>query len=163
MQDGNTMATQAMTPKERLNMSDYRIELQRVFKAPINLVFDSWTSVESLKQWHCGTVSDAKMQLEAGGKFMIQFEPEEDCDNTIVRGNYLSVNRPNQLIYKWKWDGSDEDTTVTVEFVEQSAQSTLVRLVHSKMDTEFSRDNHKTGWNKCLNGLEEFLAKANVS
>lgn len=146
-------------------MSDSILSIERVFESPRQVVFDCWTSTDALRQWHCGTIKDVVMDLQVGGEFMIQFEPEkdDDCPHHTVRGKYLVVDNPARLQYSWKWDDSEmEDSIVTIDFLEQGPEITLMKVTHERLDTQKLRDDHGMGWTACLVGLEEHLAAAKV-
>jgi uncharacterized protein YndB with AHSA1/START domain len=73
-----------------------------------------------------------------------------------VRGEYLTVDRPDLLVYSWSWEQEDGSvghaSTVTVEFVAQE-EGTSVVLVHSGLEDGGSRDRHGQGWSACLDSL----------
>ncbi len=140
-------------------MSEHRIEIERIFAADRQTVFDNWTSPEALKQWHCGTVTESIMDLKTGGEFLIRFAPGENGTEACVRGQYLEVVAPERLKYTWKWDSSDADNSVvTIDFVEQPDQHTLMRIVHEKLESAESQQGHTQGWEACLAGFDQFLA-----
>lgn len=56
-----------------------------------------------------------------------------------------------------------EDSIVTVDFVEQGPESTLMKITHEKLDSQKSRDDHGQGRNACLAGLNEYLANVKVT
>jgi len=147
-------------------MSNQILKVERLFPVRRQEVFQCWTSIEALKQWHCGTVSEVVMDLKVGGEFLIRFqpEPEGDCEHHVVRGKYLIVDKPSRLQYTWKWDGAEmDDSVVTVDFVEQGPESTLLKIAHEKLSDEKSRNDHGQGWNACLAGVEMHLAKTGVT
>ena len=79
--------------------------------------------------------------------------PEERC----VRGIYREVTIPRKLVYTWKWDGSEEESLVTAEFL-PFGSGTLLRIEHSLLASQASKDGHAQGWGDCLAGLDRLLA-----
>lgn len=141
-------------------MSETSVKVERNFLASREVVYACWTSPEALKEWHCGTVSEVVMELRVGGEFRISFAPGENGNGACVRGKYLEVNPPQRLQYTWTWDHSkDENSVVTVEFIELGDEETLVRITHEKLATEMSREGHTTGWKDCLDGIGKQLGK----
>ena len=67
-------------------------------------VFKAWTTPSFIKQWHCGNVSNAIMELRIGGEFRLDFEADENCDVTYVSGKVQEVVTNQRVVYGWKWD-----------------------------------------------------------
>jgi uncharacterized protein YndB with AHSA1/START domain len=66
------------------------------------------------------------------------------------------VRRPERLAYSWRWEQDDGSTghvsTVTVDFLGEGECTTVV-LEHIGLVTPESRDQHRHGWEGCLENL----------
>ena len=133
------------------------LRLERVFRARPERVFEVFTTPELLRQWHCGTVGEVIMELRPGGRLRICFTPDENLpDGHCVRGTYHEVTIPSRLVYTWKWDGDEEESLVTVEF-RSRGRGCLLKIEHSRLGSQASRDGHSQGWHECLAGLDQLL------
>lgn len=75
----------------------------------------------------------------------------------VVAGEYREVDRPNRLVYTWRWEGSEglhpgHESLVTVEFV-AAGERTNVLLEHSGLASDESRTRHTAGWTGALDNL----------
>ncbi len=140
-------------------MNDDCLTFRRDFKHPRERVFEAFTSPDSLKQWHCGSVRECVMEPRAGGLFLIRFAPDENMPQSReIRGIYRVFEPPERLIYTWRWDGEAEESLVTVTFSQQ-AQGTRLELRHERLAGSESREGHRMGWEACLQGLDEMLQR----
>ena len=150
---------------------DATLILKRLLKAPQELAFKAWTSAEHIQQWMQPepgmVVPFACMDLKVGGKFRIQMKTSEGEFFTAV-GEFTEVKAPERLVYTWDWekDGSGEEfgevegkpSLVTVEFQKRGERTEMV-LMHTRIATVESRDNHASGWGRILERLAKFLEK----
>src|SRR5258708_5634983 len=97
----------------------HSLKIQRVVHAPIERVFRAWTDREELLKWHCPeglVVGDASCDPSPGGAYQIQMETK-DGDIHLVAGNYVEVDPPHKVSFKWTWQqggGGAVDSLVTV-------------------------------------------------
>jgi len=77
-----------------------------------------------------------------------------------VRGRYRAVDRPRVLAFTWlpDWQGDETESLVRFDLEERDEQTT-VRLTHSGLITEISRNSHQ-GWPQILGGLQEYAEMA---
>jgi len=83
------------------------LRLERQFAAPREHVFEAWTTPEALKRWWC--------------------PPGWQAERMEVEGRFLEVQRPERLVYTWRWTGALKDMSesrVTVEFVARARRYT---------------------------------------
>lgn len=146
------------------------LTVQREFKAPVDLVWQTWTQPGHLQQWLAGdpemTLESVVMDLREGGKFRIQ-QRMADGEYYTAAGTYLEVKPGAKLVHTWDWekDGSGpefgelegKETRVTVEFQAHGADRTLVVLTHANFAAEKSRDGHREGWTKWLEKAAAFM------
>jgi uncharacterized protein YndB with AHSA1/START domain len=71
-----------------------------------------------------------------------------------ARGEYVAVEPPSRVVFTWGWE--EEDASVgpgasTVEVtLEPDGDGTLVRLVHTGLPDDQSRQRHGMGWDHYL-------------
>lgn len=134
-------------------MSELRIS--RVLPAPPNKVWHALTNPDALAQWFWphdtyGTVAEADPR--PGGKYLIDGQKA----GIKAAGEYVTVDPPHRLVMTWRWDDEPPETLVTIELAE-SAEDTVLTLVHERFDDEESRDGHMKGWSDCLDRLPGWL------
>jgi len=99
----------------------------------------------------------AQADARAGGAYRLSMrEPDGKTHN--VFGIYWEVIPPEKLVFTWKWEEHPEmeDTLVTLEFLDRGGATELV-LVHERLPDEKMRDEHKKGWNGCLDRLAKYV------
>ena len=137
------------------------LTLHRVIDAPVEAVYAAWTDPAMLRRWLApgnATVVHAVAEVEVGGTFLVEMRAT-DGKIWLTRGLYREVVPYRRLVHTWRWEGSDIETLVTVEFEPESAGRTRVTLTHSQFADDEARDEHKHGWIGCLAKLEELWAE----
>ena len=162
-----------MSKQATMEQENIKLQLNRVFDAPPDLVFKAWTDPHQFKQWFgaaaCGGASlqSVKMDARVGGKYRIQLRrPDGEFYTTV--GIYREVKQPERLVFTWQFekDGSGEEfgeveppeMLVTLEFKARGRQTELT-LTHEKFASVESRGRHEEGWTRCLGELGKFVAK----
>ncbi len=139
----------------------YTLKMTRTFKASREAVFDAWTNAEAISQWLAPdptmTITVDELDLKQGGRYQVQMQ-EQDGDTFIVTGEYVTINRPDQLVFSWQWIHGDDRAImlVTLDFIEVDS-GTEMRMTHEKLPSEESRDHHDQGWQGCFNRLEQVV------
>ena len=137
------------------------LTLQRVINAPVETVYAAWTDPEVLWQWLApgkAGVTRAVTDLVVGGTFLIEMRREAGS-RVATRGVYQEIVPNRRLVHTWRWEGSDVESLVTVEFEPESTKTTRLTLTHSRFTQEETRDEHERGWFGCLTKLEELWAE----
>jgi glutathione S-transferase len=132
------------------------LKLQRTFDAPAQAVFAAWTDPEVLRRWWTigedWTAEAAEVDLRVGGGYRLTMRDAGGTDCTVV-GEYLRIEPPERLVHTRRWAGEDAvESVVDVRFEERDGRTT-VRLEHTGLATETSREAHERGWNACLDTL----------
>jgi len=136
------------------------LTLHRLIDAPIKTVWAAWTEPLVLKRWLApgnAIVVRAIADAVVGGKFLIEFRGA-DGRKWLTRGLYREVMPYRRLVHTWRWEGSDVDTLLTVEFEPESPDKTRLTLTHSRFGQEEARDEHERSWISCLAKLQELPA-----
>ena len=97
------------------------------------------------------------MDARVGGRYRIQMK-EPDGNMHITGGEYTEVVENERLTYTWQWEGSDEETLVTVDFHGSESDQTNITVTHSRFGSDEARGEHEKGWTACLAELEALLA-----
>ena len=136
------------------------LTLHRVFDAPVETVYAAWTEPEMLRRWLApgnATVVRAVAEVAVGGTFLVEMRGT-DGRRWLTRGLYREVVPQRRLVHTWRWEGSEIETLVTVEFEPESAGRTRLTLTHSRFARDEARDEHEQGWSGCLAKLEALWA-----
>ena len=136
------------------------LTLHRVVDAPVEAVYAAWTEPEMLRRWLApgnATVVRAVAEVAVGGTFLVEMRGA-DGRRWLTRGLYREVVPHRRLVHTWRWEGSEIETLVTVEFEPESAGRTRLTLTHSRFAEDEVRDEHEQGWSGCLAKLEELWA-----
>lgn len=127
-------------------------------RTPPAVAFDRWTSPPLLARWW---PESAELDLRVGGAYHFSW-PRADWH---LRGEFVSVERPRQLAFSWRWDHHPESTTVVkVTFAAGLAGgSTLLVRQGPYGDSPGAvelRQSHIDGWLFFLPRLESEFATA---
>ena len=136
------------------------LTLHRVIDAPVEAVYAAWTEPEILRRWLApgnATVVRAVAEPEVGGTFLVEMRGAEGR-RWLTRGLYREVVPLRRLVHTWRWEGSEVETLVTVEFEPEAAGRTRLTLTHSRFAEDEGRDQHEQGWSGCLAKLEALWA-----
>jgi uncharacterized protein YndB with AHSA1/START domain len=141
---------------------DRTLVLERVFDAPLSLMWQCWTEPQHLERWSAPrgfTIPCCEGDLRPGGKWRCQMRSPEG--NTLWLGGVyreIVVNRRLVMTHAWEEDGMPgRETLVTVRF-EDLGGKTRVTLEQAGFDSAGARDGHLGGWSECFDLLAEHLA-----
>jgi uncharacterized protein YndB with AHSA1/START domain len=133
------------------------VRIERTFGAPIEQVFDAWTSPEVMRRWfHCAPdwgTPVAEVDLRVGGKVRVVMR-KPDGIQVEAQGEYTLIERPRRLVMTWTFDDDPSNQQLVELTFSESAGSTTVRMVNSGISTDERRDAQDKGWHGCLDELE---------
>lgn len=135
---------------------DIYLTLHRTIDAPVEKVFAAWTDPEQLRRWFApndAVVARVIAEAWVGGTFLVEMRGK-DGGKWMVRGLYREVIPNSRLVHTWCWEGSDDESLVTVEFEPGPPGTTRLTVTHSRLASTEARDNHERGWTSCLAKLE---------
>ncbi|MCE9597550.1 MAG: SRPBCC domain-containing protein [Spirochaetia bacterium] len=139
-----------------------RIE-KRINAEPARL-FRAWLEAKDFTRWFFSGVQLGEVNLDPrpGGKFRIEMvvkgriEPHE--------GEYHTIEEHSKIVFTWRsFATGGRDTLVTILFAalpvdERSKKpSTLITLIHERLQDEAAIKGHNTGWSNILDGLEKWI------
>lgn len=131
------------------------VEIERDLSAPPDRVWRALTEADELSAWFwperfaAVAVSDP---VEDGVWRVVS-----DVVGMGVSGRYEGACAPGWARWTWRWDGEEQESTVSVG-LEPTYAGTRLRVVHSGLRHE-DLDSHREGWESCLDRLPEHLAK----
>ncbi|HEV2449949.1 MAG TPA: SRPBCC domain-containing protein [Thermoplasmata archaeon] len=125
-------------------------------RTPPAAAFDRWTLPQLLTRWW---PESAEIDLRVGGAYHLSWTRA----NWHLRGEFVSVERPRQLAFSWRWDHHPESTTVVKVTFEAGlvGGSTLLVRQGPYGDTPGAielRQSHIDGWLFFLPRLETEFA-----
>ena len=135
---------------------DIYLTLHRVIDAPVEAVYAAWTDPKMLRRWLApgnATVVRAVAEVAVGGMFLVEMRGA-DGRKWLARGRYREVVPHRRLVHTWRWEDSEVETLVAVEFEPVSARRTRLTLTHSRFAHDEACNEHEQGWSGCLAKLE---------
>lgn len=136
-------------------MKSNKVVIERVFNAPVEMVWSIWTEPEFIKLWFGsdpnGTVLSADVDLSVGGKYTIAFQDSNGSMHTAF-GEYVEIVEFSKLHYTWEWKSEPGHVSeVIVEFIPQ-AEKTLSILTHDNLNPD-SVHGYYDGWNGAMDKI----------
>lgn len=154
-------------------------ELKRLFDAPCDLVWRTWTEPELVQRWYGPGVTSIvhKMDVREGGEWL--HEMQWGGNSNYQRADYIKVTPSSQLV--WLHGNTDADwqvtanpmmpdwprwlkTTVTFTAQGDKCEMVLTWIPHEASDAEIAcfaaaMDQMGNGWGKGMELLAEVLAE----
>lgn len=134
---------------------------ERIYNAPVDLVWRAITDPEIMKAWYFNFGEDFK--LETGAVFEWTAGDTEN-KQWLHRGKMLEIIPGQKLVHTWEYPGYSGSSILSWELVKEAANSTKVILTHEfniPFDSnvpELNTSNFETGWNHIINiSLQEYL------
>ena len=145
-------------------MTDHRprvLRIERTFDAPVERVFDAWTSEEVLRRWLHGMAGwetpTAEVDLRVGGTIRIVMRDPSGGTEAGATGEYRVVDPPRRLVFTWVWDDQpDQPQLIELELSERDGRTT-VSMTNSAIPTDGRLESQERGWHVCYDNLERLL------
>ncbi len=139
------------------------IVIERLYKHPVNKVFNAFSNKESFKQWIAPSVEiKTKILLQefyVGGRYRIEFIVPE-AGVSILSGEYVHIKHLQQICFTWIWEEPDIhagiNSLVTADFLEYEGFTKLT-ITHEKLSTPKEIERHTRGWNASLGRLNNLF------
>jgi uncharacterized protein YndB with AHSA1/START domain len=137
------------------------LRIERTFDAPVERVFDAWTSEEVLRRWLYGMpgwqTPTAEVDLRVGGTIRIVMRDTVGGAESGATGEYTVVDPPRRLVFTWVWDDQpDLPQLIELEFSERNGRTT-VRMTNSSIPSDERAASQVRGGNVCVVNLERLL------
>ena len=141
-------------------MESKNVIVERVFKAPIQLVWKAITQKELMKQWYFDL---EEFKPEVGFKFQFTGGPSPE-KQYVHLCEIKEVIYEQKISYSWSYKGYAGNSLVTFELFSKGANQTNLKLTHEGLGTfpvnnpDFAISNFEEGWNHIVNtALKDFL------
>jgi uncharacterized protein YndB with AHSA1/START domain len=134
------------------------LRIERTFDAPIEDVFEAWTSEQVLRRWmHANPdweTPTAEIDLRVGGRVRVVMRDPADGAEYGAVGEYTVIEPPHRLAFTWVWDEDpDNPQMIELEFSERDGATTVL-MINSGITTEQGRGSQQRGWHRCYDNLD---------
>jgi uncharacterized protein YndB with AHSA1/START domain len=138
-----------MDARSNLATEDEPLVLERVFDAPVALVWKALTEVDDIKHWSF----DIREFVPRVG-FEFQFYGGDSKTKYLHRCKVTEAVTEKRLAYTWRYEGYAGDSLVTFELFAEG-KKTRVRLTHTGLETfpklpAFAPANFAAGWTEIV-------------
>lgn len=151
--------------------SETAVVIERIFDAPVELIWKLWTQPEHFKNWYGPqnfSIPVAEMDLCIGGKRLICMEmPTPDGSMKMwTTGEFLEIVENQRLVYtesmsdehgniiEQTGSGGSPTTTQVMVVLEQLANGTKMTMTHAGLPENAQGAN--SGWNQAFDKLAEY-------
>lgn len=129
------------------------IEVSTTVKAPLNKVWEYWTSPHHITKWnfasddwHC---PNAENDLQIGAKFSYRMESTDGEMGFNFSGKYTEISPNNSITYL-----IDDGRKVSITFTEEGDSTKIVEQFEA--ENENARDMQQQGWQAILNNFKQY-------
>ncbi len=149
---------------QEINREEQKLIIKRVFKAPVNKVYQAWTDPAELARWYSPNerwrTPEVDLDTVPGGKHNITMR-HSDGDKFHNVGRYVEVVQNERISFTWailEAGMKEGDALITVEFrpVTDGTELTLT-MVHHGADSADHLSGASEGWGGCLTMLDNYL------
>jgi uncharacterized protein YndB with AHSA1/START domain len=156
-----------MTTKTTVSLpSNTEIVTERIFNAPRQVVYDTFTDPALIPEWWgprgTKTVVD-QMDVRTGGKWRFVHDPGTEQE-TAFRGEYREVNPPESVTQTFEWEGMPGHVIVETAYMEDLGDGrTKLRTVSTFASVEdrdgMLQSGMESGLQETHDRFEELLAR----
>lgn len=147
-----------MTAKSNLAIKEEPLVLERVFDAPVALVWKALTEVDDIKHW---SFDIAEFKLRVGFEFRFTGQGKDGAKKHH-RCRITEVVPEKRLAYTWRYEGYAGDSLVTFELFAEG-KKTKLRLTHTGLESfaaipALAKANFEAGWTQIVgSNLKSFV------
>jgi len=143
---------------------EHEIIIDRVFDAPIEMVWNAWTKSGQISKWFnsaCIDIDVFEFDVRPNGHFRFSI-PNPDSSNILgeYTGTYLTVQSPHELSFDVKdFSINKNPDGISASFkalFESVGKQTLLRLIIILEDQSYN-EIITTGWNQSFENLASYL------
>jgi uncharacterized protein YndB with AHSA1/START domain len=146
-----------MGARSNLATKDEPLVVERVFDAPVALVWKALTDVDDIKHW---SFDIREFAPRVGFEF--QFYGGDSKTQYLHRCKVTEAVPEKRLAYTWRYDGYEGDSLVSFELFAEG-KKTRLRLTHTGLETfpgiaAFAKANFLAGWTEIVGSqLKSFV------
>ncbi|MEL6233672.1 MAG: SRPBCC domain-containing protein [Pseudomonadota bacterium] len=142
--------------------------IERRFSAPLDLVWDAWSSPDSKVGWWGpeGFTCDLnEMDFREGGRYRCEMR-DPDGTRLVNIGGYTEIRPKTRIVMTHGWEDADgkagPESLIELEF-EADGDGTKMRFKQSGFESVEERDGHREGWTEAFDDLDRALARVLVA
>lgn len=132
-----------------------KITFERIVRAPVDVVWKSWTTPDDIRQWNTASddwhTTSASVDLRVGGNFSSRMEAKDGSMGFDFAGTYTKVEEHRLL------EASFGDRVLRVEF-EEGAAGVTVRETFDAESTH-SVEQQRLGWQAILDNFARHVER----
>lgn len=135
------------------------LRIERVFDAPVELVWRCWTQKEHLDKWSAPkgfTIPRSQGDARKGGHYHLTMRTSDGHDLGLG-GTYREIVPHKLLVMTHVWDEDGIETVVRVRFEDLGTRTRMI-FEQTGFDSDESRNGHEGGWSECFDKLDALLA-----
>jgi uncharacterized protein YndB with AHSA1/START domain len=141
------------------------VQIRRLLSSAPEAVFRAFTEPSLLARWFSPSADIATRVLEhdlrPGGRYRFAFRFPDGAE-AVVRGEFLTIQRPRRLVVTWTWEEPDPhagiETIVSIVLTDSGGGTEIV-VTHERFPEASVRDRHDEGWSTTLDRLEGLLSE----
>ncbi len=143
------------------------IVIERIFDAPIDLIWQLWTQPAHFKQWYGPqgfTIPTAELDVRVGGKRLICMESPDGSMKIWLTGEYVEIVPNERLIYTESMadeqgnivtdKGLPAPTTITVQLEDLDGRTRMV-MTHAGLPVD--EQGASEGWEQAFDKMAEHI------
>lgn len=131
-----------------------KISIKTTVSAPLNRVWEAWTTPEDITQWNFASddwcCPSAEIDLQAGGKFSYRMEAKDGSMGFDFMGTFASVQKPHAIDILL-----GDDRKVWLTFAETDAGVEVEESFEA--EDENSAEMQRQGWQAILNNFKKHV------
>jgi uncharacterized protein YndB with AHSA1/START domain len=142
-------------------VADDELYIERVFEAPVQLVFDMWAKAEHLLRWlgpadSRGVAAD--LDFRVGGAWSAHIVMQQYGD-ARMGGRYLEIEPGRRIVktFQWRNGEGDPETVITLGFYDLGDGRTRQTFHQAPFATVPRRDSHIDGWTQSFNSEQAYV------
>lgn len=142
-------------------LADDELYIERIFAAPVDLVFAMWAQREHMMHWlgpSRGRCVACDLDFRVGGLWSAHLDIEGHGEASMA-GRYLEIEPARRIVTTFQWRNTeDPETVITLGFYDLGDGRTRHTFHQAPFTSVARRDSHVGGWTACLDHQEAYLA-----
>jgi len=176
---------QSAQSASNMGAQTYTLEMERIFEAPIERVWDAWTKPEIMALWNgprAWPMAEAEGNLRVGGKWRARLHSDEgqacskNCGelegknygtpnkaggfDLFQSGEYKVIEPMTKLVFTFGWESGHSmpgvETLITIQ-LEKRGNRTRMLFTQERMTDEFEVTSHRGGWTSAFGRLDDYF------
>jgi uncharacterized protein YndB with AHSA1/START domain len=145
-----------------INVDGQKLTIKRVFKAPVEKVYQAWTDPDKMVRWFASNerwrTPEVEVGSSPGGKYNLTMR-HSDGDKFQSVGQIVEIIENQRISFTWTMPDaglSFGESLVTVD-LREVPEGTELTLTHDRLTNADLLKDTSGGWAGCLTMLEGYL------